>query len=123
MEEHTIIHIRTVLLVTLSIMVAIILYYRLLKYFQKNMDKKPYAVLLPFEYREDKLLISIEIPNRTEVSLDVLDNEENSLRSLLKGDQEVGRVKVELDPKDLPENALFLRMSSEGQNVLRRLKG
>ena len=122
MEEHTINHIRTVLLVTLSIMVAIILYYRLLKHFQKNMDKKPYAVLLPFEYREDKLLISIEIPKRTEVSLDLLDSKENNLRSLLNGDQEIGRVNVELDPKELPEDALFLRMSSDGQNILRRLK-
>jgi len=122
MEEYTINHIRTVLLVTLSILVIIILYYKLLQYMKKDMDRRSYPVLLPFKLSDQKLLVSIELPRNAEVSLEILDVEYNSVRSLIQGEQALGEVSYEVDMEDLPVEAAFVRLSSEGHQVLRRIE-
>lgn len=119
MEQHTIAHIRTVLLITLSITVLIILYVRLLQYFKKDMDKRQYAVLLPITFADGKALINIEVPGVMEVTLQVLDEQEELLETLVEGVQE-DHVKLEL--REWPERAYFLRMVSNGQQVLRRIE-
>lgn len=122
MEEYTINHIRTVLLVTLSILVVIILYYKLLQYMKKDMDKRSYPVLLPFKLNGRILLVSIDMPRTAEVSLELLNLEHKSLSSLLDGKQKAGEVRYELDLNGLPEKATFIRLSSEGHQIVRRIE-
>lgn len=109
-------------MVTLSILVIIILYYKLLQYMKKDMDRRSYPVLLPFKLSHQKLLVNIELPRNAEVSLEILDVEYNSVRSLIQGEQGSGEVSYELDLEDLPAKATFVRLSSEGHQVLRRIK-
>ena len=86
------------------------------------MDKRSYPVLLPFKVISRILLVSMEVPRTAEVSLEILDLEHNSLRSLLNEEQEAGEVRYELDLNTLPEKATFIRLSSEGHQVVRRIE-
>lgn len=120
MEDHTIQHIRTVLLGTLIVVAAIVLYVRLIQHFKKDMDKRKYAVLLPFTLIGDKLQFFIEVPERMEVQVEVLDDKEQQLSSLVSGMQEEGDQELILE--ELPESAQFIRLTSKGQQTTRRIR-
>ena len=89
---------------------------------KKDMDKRSYPVLLPFELKGNTLLVIIDIPRSTKVSLEILDMEYKSINSLIDSEQEPGEVKCELNMAELPVNAIFIRLSSDGYQVVRRLE-
>ena len=110
---------RNFLLVSLVVLLAVILYKRLLKKMGANKARVKYANFISIESENDNVNIKIEVPHSEEVSLAVYNRSDQFLHTVKDGKVEAGEHEFSWKKPSTTEEKFYCLLKTKNQQATR----